>query len=78
MTLRGVVTHVAGRRVAFEYHHPERGLWHLWVADHTCFPVGDADVYEPTGTAVGDHGPDALRTRDPRGCGRESLVAVGS
>jgi hypothetical protein len=52
VTLRGVVTHVAGRRVAFEYHHPERGLWHLWVPDHTCVPVKEAGVTDAAGRSL--------------------------
>ncbi|WP_139122892.1 hypothetical protein [Cellulosimicrobium cellulans] len=61
VTLRGVVTHVAGHRVAFEYHHPERGLWHLWVPDSTCVPVKEAGVTDAAGRSV---------TVDPRTPGR--------
>jgi hypothetical protein len=63
--LRGVVTHVAGRRVAFEYHHPERGLWHLWVPGDTCFPVKGTGVTE-TAWPVDDGGPRGVRTHNLR------------
>ncbi len=76
VTLRGVVTHVAGRRVAFEFHHPERGLWHLWVADHTCFPCEDAEPAEPVGAAAEVRAREALRGLDPRGSGCDDLVGV--
>ena len=32
VVLAGVVTHEDGGRVAFEHVHPERGVWHVWVA----------------------------------------------
>lgn len=52
VTLRGVVTHVAGHRVAFEYHHPERGLWHLWVPGSTCVPLKETGVTDDAGRSV--------------------------
>lgn len=39
VVLTGVVTHDAGGLVAFEYEHPERGLWHVWVDRDTCVPL---------------------------------------
>jgi hypothetical protein len=30
------VTHEDGDRVAFEHDHPERGVWHVWVAGEAC------------------------------------------
>lgn len=83
VTLHGVVTHVAGRRVAFEYRHPERGLWHVWVADHTCFPVNDAGLDDgaatassaATSTATGSAptGPGTTEDGGPRGVRTHNL-----
>ncbi|CPU67944.1 Uncharacterised protein [Mycobacteroides abscessus] len=39
VVLTGVVTHDAGGLVAFEYEHPERGLWHVWVDRDACVPL---------------------------------------
>ena len=70
VVLTGVVTHDAGGLVAFEYEHPERGLWLVWAARLGCArlsPGAGAHV-RPRRGGVGR----------PRPCGARALSGRGA